>query len=134
MNNLEYVNIKKQLPYGLCTYDCSPRYMKMLADYLKQIYLKEIPVIIMALKENDEYYNFWRNEMYVDYYADDYYVIGDPAVGSYNGYDPVPEGMLWIKRDQFIKILQKWHELRSKDITDIMITKDGDNFEMHEVV
>jgi hypothetical protein len=134
MNNLKYVNIKKRLPYGFSTYDCNDSSIKKLAYYLTEIYLKEIPVIIMALRENDNYYNFWRNEMYVDYYADDYYVIGDPAVGCYNGYDPVPEGMLWIKRDQFVKILQRWYELRSKGITEIMITKDGDNFEMHEVV
>ena len=51
-----------------------------------------------------------------------------------NHYDPVPEGMLWIKRDQFIKMLQKWHNLRSKGITNILIAKDGDKFEMTEIV
>ncbi len=133
MNNLKYVNIKKRLPYGFCTYDCNDSSIKILADYLKEIYLKEVAEIVLALKENDEYYHFWRNEKYVDYYGDDYYVMGDPGTGSYNGYDPVPEGMLWIKRDQFIKMLEKWHELRSKGITEIMITKDGDRFEMYEV-
>lgn len=134
MSNLKYVNIKKRLPYGFSTYDCNDSPLKMLADYLQKLTEEDIFKMIIAIKEGDEYYNFWRNESYVDYYADDYYVIGDPSVGSYNGYDPVPEGMLWIKRDQFIKMLQKWYELRSKGITDIMITKEGDNFEMHEMV
>ena len=132
--NIKYVSLNKHSLYGLRinTYNDFP--MIIFSEYLQKLTEEDIFKMIIAIKEKDEYYNFWRNESYVDYYADDYYVIGDPSVGCYNGHDPVPEGMLWIKRDQFIKMLQKWHELRSKDITDIMITKEGDNFEMHEVV
>lgn len=127
---MKYVIINKEA----VLFDSNDWAMRMFAEYIVQVSLDNIFNMIGALNKKDEYYNFWINETYVDYYADDYYVIGDMSTGSYNGYDPVPEGMLWIKRDQFIKILQKWHELRSKDVTDIMITKDGDYFEMHEVV
>lgn len=130
MEKIKYVIINKEASL----FDSNDWAMRMFAEYVVQIYLNDIFDMVNALKKNDEYYNFWRNEMYVDYYADDYYVIGDPSTGSYNGYDPVPEGMLWIKRDQFIKMLQTWYDLRSKGITEIMITKDGDNFEMHEIV
>lgn len=127
---MKYVIINKEA----VLFDSNDWAMRIFAEYIVQVSLDNIFNMIGALNKKDEYYNFWINETYVDYYADDYYVIGDMSTGSYNGYDPVPEGMLWIKRDQFIKMLQKWHELRSKDITGIMITKDGDNFEMHEIV
>ena len=127
---MKYVIINKEATL----FDSNDWAMRILAEYIVQVSLDNIFNMIGALKERDEYYNFWINETYVDYYADDYYLIGDPATGSYNGHDAVPEGMLWIKREQFIKMLQKWYELRSKGITDIMITKDGENFEMTEIV
>ena len=132
--NIKYVSVNKHSLYGLRinTYNDFP--MIIFAEYLQKLTEEDIFKIIIAIKEGDEYYNFWRNESYIDYYADDYYVIGDPSTGSYNHYDPVPEGMLWIKRDQFIKMLQKWHNLLSKGITNILIAKDGDKFEMTDIV
>lgn len=47
---------------------------------------------------------------------------------------PVPEEMiLLIKPAELIKLLYKWEELYAKKVPEIMITKDGDSFEMFEV-
>lgn len=135
MNNTKYVIIKKdQRNIGLDACDFNDWSMHILGNYLTEMNLEGVQTKIDILNDADMSISLGVNETYVDDYDDDYYLIGDITTGSYNGYDPVPEGMLWIKRDQFIKMLQKWYELRSKGITGIMITKDGENFEMSEIV
>lgn len=48
--------------------------------------------------------------------------------------NPIPEEMiLRIKPDELIKLLYKWEELYDRKVPEIMITKDGDNFEMFEI-
>ena len=135
MNDAKYVIIKKdKYNIGLDVFEFNDWSMRIFGNYLTEMRLEGVYTRINILNGTDNNFSLGVNETYVDDYDDDYYLIGNITTGSYNHYDPVPEGMLWIKRDQFIKMLQTWYELRSKDITNIMITKEGDLFEMHEIV
>lgn len=63
------------------------------------------------------------------------YVIMTDVVTDYD-YDPEPvpiEQSLRIKPTELIKLLYKWEELYAKKVPEIVITKDGDAFEMFEV-
>ena len=63
------------------------------------------------------------------------YVIMTDVVTDYD-YDPEPvplEHSLRIKPTELIKLLYKWEELYAKKVPAIMITKDGDSFEMFDI-
>lgn len=74
------------------------------------------------------------NWMWLDKIQNDYIIIGDGTIEPYDGYNPIPEGVLWIKNSELIKLLEKWSELYNSKAQEIMITKDGDVFEMYEIV
>lgn len=63
------------------------------------------------------------------------YVIMTDVVTDYD-YDPEPvplEHSLRIKPSELIKLLYKWEELYARKVPEIMITKDGDKFDMFEI-
>lgn len=66
---------------------------------------------------------------------DEGYVIMTDVVTE-RDYEPEPvplEYSLRIKPAELIKLLYKWEELYAKKVPEIMITKNGDSFEMFEV-
>ena len=74
------------------------------------------------------------NETSLDKITGDYIVMGYGFMDTYNGFDTIPDYMLMIKISELTKLLKKWADLKSKKIKHIIITKNGDVFDMHEIV
>ena len=85
-------------------------------------------------ESNDSLFSAGGNWALLEKDAEGYVIMTD-VVTDYD-YDPEPvplEQSLRIKPSELIKLLYKWEELYTKKVPEIMITKDGEIFDMFEI-
>ena len=86
------------------------------------------------LNSNHKSTNLYPNWVWVSKFSANCVIMGDITMDTYDNYASPPIGALIIKSSELIKLLEKWKELRSHQAKEIMITKEGNVFEMYEIV
>ncbi len=127
-----YINFKTHNEMCIIT-EYSDNHMYILGEFFRcEVGNILIKYWIAWLQNNDEA-GTCGNWIWLDKINDELVIAGDGTMEPYDGISKISPDFLIINKNELIKLLYKWEELYAKKAYEIMITKDGDTFDMFEV-